>query len=383
MTRTKNRAGSYIDQPGGYRTFQPSPLPPEEGVEMDDELVTLLSKADISLGRLDGASETLPNPDLFVMMYVRKEAVLSSQIEGTQASLLDVLEFEVEAFRPEHPKDIEEVVNYISAMKHGLERIGKGEKISVDLIKDIHSRLMKDVRGGDFQPGKLRDVQNWIGPPGSTIRNAMFVPPEANDMKKALEDLGSFINSKVTIPPLIKVGMVHCQFETIHPFLDGNGRVGRLLITFLLTFEGYLQRPLLYLSHFFKQRRNMYYDLLQKVRDEGDWESWLKFFLEGVYEVTTEATETSRKIVALREEHNKLILKNMKRNSRKALLLLDILYQRPVLTISAVGETLNITKAHAGRIAKRFVDLGIIHETTGQKRYMVYEYTDYLKLLGD
>jgi len=310
---------------------------------------------------------------------LRSAAVL----DGTQASLLDVLEFEVEAFRPEHPKDIEEVVNYISAMKFGLERIGKGEKISVELIKDIHSRLMKDVRGKEFQPGKLRDVQNWIGPPGSTIKNAMFFPPEATDMKKALKDLESFINSKVNIPPLLKVGMVHSQFETIHPFLDGNGRVGRLLITFLLTSEGYLQRPLLYLSHFFKKRRNRYYDLLQMVRDEGEWESWLKFFLEGVYEVTTEATETSRKIVILKEEHNKLILQNMKRNSRKALLLLDILYQRPVLTLSAIGETLNISKVHAGRIAKKFEDMGIIHETTGQKRYMIYEYTDYHKLLGD
>ena len=272
------RAGRYVNQPTGYRAFIPTPLPPEPALDVGAELQGLLSAADRALGRLDGSVLTLPNPDLFVFMYVRKEAVLSSQIEGTQSSLQDLLAAEAELFDQDLPRDVDEVVNYVRAMNHGLARL-PDLPVSVRLIREIHSELMHGVRGGRLQPGELRTSQNWIGPGGCTLNTASFVPPPPHEVPGALGALEHFLHAEDHLPPLVKIALAHVQFETIHPFLDGNGRVGRLLITFLLTESGVLHKPVLYLSHYFRQHRQEYYEHLQAVRDRGAWEAWLTFFL--------------------------------------------------------------------------------------------------------
>ncbi|MGH7863193.1 MAG: Fic family protein, partial [Candidatus Dormibacteraceae bacterium] len=300
------RSGRLILQPAGYRAFIPNPLPPDPPLALDDEILDLLSRADLALGRLDGSTEILPNPDMFVAMYVQQEAVLSSQIEGTQASLVDVLEYQTTATRRKLPEDVGEVVNYVAAMNHGIARLTE-LPLSLRLIREIHAKLLSGVRGADRDPGEFRRSQNWIGAAGVSLDQAYYVPPPPVDMEQALGDLEKFLHDPRPVPPLVRCGLAHAQFETIHPFLDGNGRVGRLLITFLLVQQGVLRRPLLYLSLYFKQHRNEYYDRLQAIRTQGDWEAWLRFFLRGVGEVATQATETARKILRLREEHRRLI----------------------------------------------------------------------------
>src|SRR6266849_3294936 len=265
------RAGSYVSQIGGYKAFVPKPLPPDPPIQLDNEMILLLSQADMALGRLDGMSTTLPNVDLFVAMYVNKEAVLSSQIEGTQASLIDVLAFEADAALPENPQDIEEVINYINALNYGLGRLNT-LPLSLRLIREIHGLLMQGVRGANRNPGEFRTSQNWIGHLGGTIQTAKFVPPSPMDMNRSLDNVESFIHTEKAVAILLKVGLVHAQFETIHPFLDGNGRMGRLLITFILCSEEVLLRPLLYFSYFFKQNQREYYQRLAAVHEEGDWE---------------------------------------------------------------------------------------------------------------
>src|SRR6202167_5455629 len=274
------RAGKYVKQLDGYRAFIPAPLPPVPPLEMDRELTRLLSEADHALGRLNGVTSILPNPDLFVSMYVRHEAVLSSQIEGTQSTLVDVLQFEIDANGNEHPKDVEEVVNYVRAMNYGLKRLDE-LPLSLRLIREIHGKLLEGVRGANRTPGEFRTSQNWIGPANCTLTTATFVPPPPHEMHQALDNLERFLHETTSFPALIHCGLAHAQFETVHPFLDGNGRVGRLLITFLLCQRGVLQRPLLYLSHYLKGRRAEYYDRLMAIRNDGDWEGWLRFFLRG------------------------------------------------------------------------------------------------------
>jgi Fic family protein len=259
----------------------------------------LLSAADRALGRLEGSVLTLPNPDLFVFMYVRKEAVFSSQIEGTQSSLQDLLAAEAQLFDQNMPRDVEEVVNYVRAMNHGLARL-RDLPVSMRLIREIHGELMRGARGGRLQPGELRMSQNWIGAAGSTLATASFIPPPHHLVPEALGDLEKFLHADDALPPLVKIALAHVQFETIHPFLDGNGRVGRLLITFLLAECGVLHKPVLYLSHYLKQHRQAYYDHLQSVRLRGAWEEWLTFFLRGVIEVAGEAADTARRIQILR-----------------------------------------------------------------------------------
>jgi Fic family protein len=251
------QSGRHVNQPTGYRAFMPAPLPPDPPLDLIGELTRLLSEADRALGRLDGSVLTLPNPDLFVFMYVRKEAVLSSQIEGTQSSLQDVLAAEAQLFALGLPRDVKEVVNYVRAMNHGLARLAE-LPVSVRLIREIHSELLRDVRGGKLQPGELRMSQNWIGPAGCTLNTATFVPPPHHSVAEALGELEKFLHRTDDLPPLVKIALAHVQFETIHPFLDGNDRVGRLLITFLLTDRGILHKPVLYLSHYFKQYRQAY-----------------------------------------------------------------------------------------------------------------------------
>jgi len=377
------RSGRYIQQPQGYRAFIPKGLPPEPPILMDPEMWMLLSQADRALGRLDGSIELLPNPDLFVFMYVRKEAVLSSQIEGTQASLIDVLEFEAQALEPGRPNDVGEVVNYVNAMNYGLDRL-RDLPLSLRLIREIHEKLLTGVRGSERSPGEFRRSQNWIGSPGSKgLANAMFVPPPPHEMTEALDNLEKFFHDEKPIPLLIKVGLIHAQFETIHPFLDGNGRIGRLLITFLLCEKGILKLPLLYLSYFFKRHRLEYYDRLQAIRDNGDWEGWLKFFLRGVFEVGKEATETARKIVNLREAHRALITEKLRRGASKALMVLETLYFRPIISVQVVMEASKLSYANANRLVRDLCNLTLLEEFTGQRRNRRFSYEPYLSLFKD
>ena len=377
-----HRAGRYMAQPQGYRAFMPAPLPPRPPVRLEGELQALLSQADQALGRLDGSIQTLPDPDLFVFMYVRKEAVLSSQIEGTQSSLQDVLAAEARIRTPGRAQDTGEVINYVTAMNYGLERLAT-LPISSRLIREIHEQLLHGVRGSQMQPGELRRSQNWIGPAGCTLQDATFVPPPHREVPNALGNLETFIHSPGELPDLVQIGLVHAQFETIHPFLDGNGRVGRLLITFLLCQRGILLQPVLYLSHFFRQRRSEYYERLQAVHDTGDWEGWLEFFLRGVAEVSAEATETVRRILSLREQHRSLVTERLGRAAADGHRVLERLYRQPFVTVGGVQEITGTSYAPANRLVARLVEVGILEEITGDRRNRLYRYTPYMQILED
>ena len=328
---------------------------------------TLLSQADRALGRLDGSVQTLPDPDLFVFMYVRKEAVLSSQIEGTQSSLDDLLEAEAQILDPDRPRDVAEVLNYVAAMKCGLDRL-ESLPVSVRLVREIHERLLRNVRGSDRTPGELRRSQNWIGPAGCTLNDAVFVPPPPEEVPQVLSDWERFLHDRAAMPSLIHIGVAHAQFETIHPFLDGNGRIGRLLITFLLCERGILTKPVLYLSHFFRRHCDRYYDRLQAVRDTGDWESWLGFLLQGIAEVASEATATIRRIVDLREAHRELIAEHFGRVAGNAIRVLEMLFSRPIISVNDIKEMTGTTYTAATDLMNRFVRHGLLHEITGQAR---------------
>lgn len=377
-----SRAGRYIRQPTGYRAFIPAPLPPQPAVSMDGNLPNLLSLADRALGRLDGSVLTLPNPDLFVFMYVRKEAVLSSQIEGTQSSLHDLLAAEADLFDETMPRDVDEVVNYVRAMKLGLHRL-QDLPVSVRLIREIHEELMQGVRGGRLQPGELRHSQNWIGPAGCTLATASFVPPPHEEVPKALGDLELFLHRDDGLPPLVKIALAHVQFETIHPFLDGNGRVGRLLITFLLTECGVLHKPVLYLSHYFRQHRAEYYEHLQAIRDRGEWEAWLLFFLRGVIEVAGEAAETARRIQMLREQHRTAITDKLGRAAANGHRVLESLFDRPIVSVANVKGMTGTTYAAANNLVAKLVEVGILVEMTGYARNRRFRYEAYVRLFTD
>lgn len=372
------RSGNYIKQPSGYSAFVPAPLPPDPPVVMDAELTKLLSRADHALGRLDGVGAVLPNPDLFVAIYVRQEAVLSSQIEGTQSTLEDVLQFEVDDKSNDLPRDVEEVVNYVGAMNYGLRRLDT-LPLSLRLIREIHGKLMEGVRGQNRTPGEFRRTQNWIGPAGADLNSATFIPPPVPDMKDALDKFEKFLHDE-SLPVLIHTGLAHAQFETIHPFLDGNGRVGRLLITFLLCQRNVLHRPLLYLSHYLKVHRTEYYDRLTAIRNDGNWEGWLKFFLRGVGEVSEEAMNTSRQIFALREQHRALVNNSLGTGAASGLRLLDYLYEQPIVNIRIVEKHLQSSFVTANKLVEQFVKLNILNETTGGQRNRRYSYFPYLAL---
>ena len=312
------RAGQFVRQIEGYTAFIPAPLPPDPPPALDGETIKLLSQADWALGRLDGVTSILPNPDLFVAMFVRQEAVLSSQIEGTQSTLEDVLQFEAET-GADVPKDIGDVVNYVAAMNYGLTRLNE-LPLCLRLIREIHERLLRGARGGEKTPGEFRRTQNWIGPPGCSLATALFVPPPVHAMHAALADLERFLHDTLAFPVLVHCALAHAQFETIHPFIDGNGRIGRLLITFLLCQREILHRPLLYLSSYLKAHRAEYYDRLTAIRLSGDWEGWIRFFLRGVFEVSQAASATARKILELRDEHRQRV---------KHPALLDYLFEQP------------------------------------------------------
>jgi len=348
-------------------------------IRVDAHLQRLLSQADLALGRLDGSILILPNPDLFVMMYVRKEAVLSSQIEGTQSSLQDLLAAEAQVSAIDAPKDVEEVVNYVAAMKHGIARL-KDLPISIRLVREIHQVLLRGVRRARLTPGELRTSQNWIGQGGSTLSDAIFVPPPPHVVPMALGDLERFLNDDNQLPTLIKIGLAHAQFETIHPFLDGNGRVGRLLITFLLMSSGVLNKPALYLSHYLKQHRSQYYDHLQQIRTHGAWEPWLAFFLRGIAEVSAQAAETARAILAQREVARAKIADGLGRAAGNGYRVLEHLYERPIVSVNGVARLLGISYPAANQVIERLARIGVVREMTGNARNRQFRYDAYIEL---
>ena len=380
---TSERAGRLVEVqagPDGYSAFIPAPLPPDPPLLIDARLQDLLDEANQALGRLDGVTLLLPDPGQFLYSYVRKEAVLSSQIEGTQSSLSDLLLFENEAAPGVPLDDVEETSNYIRAMNHGLRRIESGElPLSNRLLREVHELLMSGVRGGDKAPGEFRRSQNWLG--GTRPGNARFVPPPAPEVPQAMSDLEKFLHDDPEPTPLlVKAALAHVQFETIHPFLDGNGRVGRLLITLLLCSEKVLQQPLLYLSLYFKQHRDAYYDHLQRVRTEGAWEDWLAFFLEGVIAVAGSATETARQIRQLVERDREAI-HGVGRGAPSALRVHELAGRRVVLTAASTSAFLGLSVPTVNAAFARLEDAGILREMTGRRRGRVFVYAAYLDLL--
>jgi Fic family protein len=373
------RAGRFVDQSGGFRAFVPAPLPPDPAVAIDGAMLGLLSDANLALGRLDGVASMVPDPDLLVAMFVRREAVFSSQIEGTQSTLEDLLEVELDPARTARLGDVGEIVNYVRALRYGLERL-ETLPLSLRLIREIHAELLRDGRGAHAGVGEFRRSQNWIGPASAPLTSASFVPPPVTDMHAALADLEAFLHREGERQVLLDIGIAHAQFETIHPFLDGNGRVGRLLIAFLLVHHGVLRAPLLYLSHFFKLHRAEYYDRLQAVRIAGDWEGWLRFFLRGVASTAAESTATAERIFELREQHRALALEHL---GAKGVAVLTELFRQPVVNVNHVARVLDVTFATANRLVTELERLGVLLEVTGQRRGRLYRYEPYLALFED
>lgn len=371
------RTGIFINQLEGisrYKAFVPNELPFE--VDIDPELQTLLSRADIALGRLDGVADSLPKDivDFFILMYVRKEATLSSQIEGTQATFVDVLKAEARIEDEETHKDVDEVINYISAMNYGLKRL-ETIPLSLKIIKEIHKTLLQGVRGEWKTPGEFRASQNWIG--GRNLQTAKFVPPPHAEVLRLMGNIENYMHDDSLVPMLIKIGLIHAQFETIHPFLDGNGRVGRLLITFYLCQQGVLRKQLLYLSDYFKDRRQDYYDRLNDFRIKDDIEGWLKFFMEGIIETSEKSVETARRIRELRDKHLNIVA-GMGKSSEKGIILLKSLYKTPIIRVKDVERVASLSNPNALLLVDKFVAKGILHELTGQKRNRIFSYKDYI-----
>lgn len=374
------RSGKYINQLKGvtqYKAFVPNPLPFK--IEVSDELQGLLSKADLALGRLDGIAETLPDVNFFILMYVRKEATFSSQVEGTQATFADVLNAEAKIEDIEIHKDVDEILNYIKAMNYGLERL-ETLPLSLRLIKEIHRILLQGVRGEWKEPGEFKNSQNWVG--GTTIERASFVPCPPEEVSVTLDNFERFLHDNSSTPILIKTGMIHAQFENIHPFLDGNGRIGRLLITFYLCQQKALDKPLLYLSGFFKKYRQEYYDRLNAVHEKDDIEGWLKFFLDGVATTANQAVETSKKIIKLKEEDSRKIM-SLGRSSGKANIVFNYLFHTPILTIKDVERVTGLKNPNALSLTKKMLDIGILKEVTGRKRNKIFRYEKYVNLFDN
>jgi len=362
------------------RAFVPKPLPPEPALKLDVEIQHLVERAMLALGRLDGLATVLPEPAIFIYSYVRKEAVLSSQIEGTQSSLSDLLLFEMEGLAGVPLDDVQEVSNYVAAMNYGLERL-KELPLSFRLLKEIHRVLLAKGRGSKKEPGEFRRSQNWVG--GTRPGNAIFVPPPPDHLGECLGALEKFLhNDPVKTPLLIKAALAHVQFETIHPFLDGNGRLGRLLITFLFCAEGALREPLLYLSLYFKQHRQQYYDLLQSVRLNGDWEAWLRFFLTGVEETANQAAQTARSLMQLAAADEKRT-QAIGKAAGSALRVHRLLQTQPIISVAIASKELNLSPPTVTAALGHLQKLGIVHETTGRNYGRLYAYTEYLKNLNE
>ena len=371
------RSGEYISNLSGeamYKSFRPAPLPPV--IDMDNEMVSLLTSATKALATLDTLSSYIPNMNLFVSMYVRKEALLSSQIEGTQATLEDVLDPLIEKNANQNVAD---VVNYIKATEFALERMNT-LPLCNRLIKETHEVLMSGVRGQEKNPGEFRTSQNWIGAAGSSLKNARYIPPNPEDMINAMSDLEKYINSDDSLDLLIQAALLHYQFETIHPFLDGNGRVGRLLITLFLMEKKVLNSPALYISYYLKKNRIEYYDRMSEVRNKDNYEQWIKFFLNAIKESADESVETIKKLSELHDANIKKI-DAMGRAAKNARAVFDYLEQNPIIDIGKTAEELNLAFSTVSLAVNRLVDAGILIQTNNANRNRVFAYEDYLAIL--
>lgn len=359
--------GKVIRTRQDYWAFVPNPLPP--ALEVNWQLVNNLSEADRALSELAGVARTLVNPYLLIGPFIRREAVLSSRIEGTQAGLSDLLFFEASRITTPNVPDAREVANYVSALEHGLTRMNE-LPISSRLIREIHERLMRGVRGETMTPGEFRLTQNWIGPPGCTLMDATFVPPPVEEMTQALSDLEKYLHASSTLPPLVRLALIHYQFETIHPFLDGNGRIGRLLITLLLCAENLLSQPLLYLSAFFERNRQDYYRLLLAVSQFGAWNDWIDYFLRGVAEQSRDAVKRADLLLRLRQRYREKL--QAARASALLLQLVDELCTVPAIDIANAAKKLNVTPRSAQLNVDKLIHAGILKEVTGRQRNRVF-----------
>jgi len=363
------------------RAFLPKSLPPDPPLELNDQRQRLLERATLAIGRLDSITLLLPDPHLFLYAYVRREAVLSSQIEGTQSSLAQLLLFELEETPGVPLDDVLEVSNYVAALEHGLKRLKEGFPLSNRLIREMHAVLLSRGRGSEKSPGEFRRTQNWIG--GTRPGNAHFVPPPPQHVQDCMSDLEHFLHNQGNpYPALIKAALAHVQFETIHPFLDGNGRIGRLLIAFILHHDGLLSQPLLYLSLYFKQHRSEYYRLLDVVRMEGDWEAWLDFFLEGVEQTASNAVETAKRLLTLFQRDEQVIQK-AGRSASTLLRVFRVLCERPLVTLNQICERSELSFPAASHAMATLAQLGIVREVTGQRRNRIFAYNEYLNILNE
>lgn len=379
MKLENNRAGILKRMQSGYECFIPHSLKGLK-INIDDDMNRLINRAYLLLGRLDGMAITLPDIDLFVSMYVQKEAVISSQIEGTQASLVDVLQKDR---KNEKIKDTEEIVNYIKATNYAFKRLND-LPLCMRLIKETHAVLLSNVRGEEKMPGGFRKSQNWIGHAGSTLQNASFIPPAPNEMDICLGDLEKYMHEETAISNLIKIALIHYQFETIHPFLDGNGRMGRLLIILFLKEQGLIEYPVLYLSYFFKKNRNKYYELLNNVRIKGDFEEWIKFFIEGICEISEDAIMSIQKIVELKKNDTEKIRSFTKGNISNLLSVYDYLLKHPFIEADDVKDLLDLSKPTINKILDNLTELGILELVDEEKkRYRQYVYKKYVDILSE
>ncbi len=375
--------GRYsISKMGGeqIRAFIPNPLPPDPPFDLLPERQRLLERATLAVGRLDSITSLLPNPNIFLYAYIRREAVLSSQIEGTQSSLSDLLLYELDEAPGVPIDDVVEVSNYVTALEHGMESLLAGTPLCNRLLREMHARLLAGGRGEDKLPGEFRTSQNWIG--GTRPGNAHFVPPPPFEVQNCMSELEKYVHRSDLYPTLITAAFAHVQFETIHPFLDGNGRIGRLLIAFILHHGGLLSRPLLYLSLYFKRYRSEYYRLLDLVRTEGDWEAWVDFYLEGVENTATNAVQTAHRLVALFDQDRDQIQK-LGRTASSAAKVLQVLRERPLVTVQDAMEKAVISFPTANKAVQLLVNQGLIREVTGQRRNRVFAYSKYLDILNE
>lgn len=369
------RSGRRVKQLEGYVAFEPAPLPPDPPIDMSRELQRSLSRADQAVGRLDGASRFIPDAELFLAMFVRREALLSSQIEGTDCTLDDLFVVEMGQTDALADLDVREVVNYVAAMDLGLRRLND-LPLSNRLLREVHAELLRDGRGSNKDPGQFRRTQNWIGPPGCDLPTASYVPPPPHVMNDAMSALEKFLH-ETELPVLVTAGLAHAQFESIHPFLDGNGRTGRLLVSLLLCARGVLTRPVLHLSTYLRRHRARYFDHLMAVRDDGAWEPWLEFFLDGVATTAAEAAVTAQEVHRLRERDRQQLQSTA---GQYELQLLDALYRQPVVNANWVQRHLGVAPATANKVLARCEEAGILRETTGGRRNRLFRYDAYLDL---
>ena len=378
MKLENNRAGQLKRMKSDYECFVPNNLRNIK-LNLDSELKTLIDKAYLLLGRLDGMAITLPDMDLFVSMYVQKEAVISSQIEGTQASLIDVLQKNRDNKRI---KDTEEIVNYIKATNYAFKRLNE-LPLCMRLIRETHAVLLSDVRGEEKMPGEFRKSQNWIGHAGSTLKDASFIPPAPDEMNICLSDLEKYMHEDSDVSDLIKIALIHYQFETIHPFLDGNGRMGRLLIILYLREQGLIEYPVLYLSYFFKKNRNRYYELLNNIRIKGEFEECIKFFIDGICEISEDAITSIQKIIELKKKDMEKIRNFPNGNISNLLLVYEYLLKHPFIETEDIKNLIDVTKPTINKLLENLIDMEILELVEDKKRYRQYVYKEYVDILSE